>query len=178
VGSTLTDRFKVIALVDSNRDREPTQGVSFGETPGDGTPRFAVSGKGNSMSNYETEAEERTAKRAQYEAFEMAVCPGVGKVNVVNKSYNDDKNHTYTVTVRDGEATGCSCPADEYQPGACKHRVAVESRQPVMLAASTEIVTDGGEDADEDTDECHACHGSGTTDAGQECFVCFDPEDY
>jgi uncharacterized Zn finger protein len=55
------------------------------------------------------------------------------------------------VTVVNGVPTSCTCPADEHFDGACKHRVAVAIRTPVLVAATRNdtnagkpLVTDGG----------------------------------
>lgn len=99
------------------------------------------------MTNYDTLAEkatEKVAKRAQYEAFDYTV-PGTGTVRVTNASYGDDAaDHTYDVTIQNGEAASCTCPADEYQEGPCKHRVAVSQTPAVLVAATPEVATDGG----------------------------------
>ena len=66
------------------------------------------------MSSKNLSAEERTECRAQWESCEFAV-PIAGKVNICNMSYgaDDARNHVYTVSVENGSATGCTCPADE-----------------------------------------------------------------
>ncbi|WP_433623506.1 SWIM zinc finger family protein [Halomicrococcus sp. NG-SE-24] len=92
----------------------------------------------------------RTAKRAQYEAFEFTVLPG--GVRVRNTSHANPRNHEYHVTVEDGVPSACECPADDHYDGACKHRVAVAIRVPVLRAAiDQQVAADGGtqEDADE-----------------------------
>jgi len=79
---------------------------------------------------------ERTSRRAEWEAFEFRV-PAEGRVRVENVSYGEESaEHVYVVSVANGEAVECSCPADEYQPGACKHRLAVANQEAVILAAS------------------------------------------
>jgi len=79
---------------------------------------------------------ERTERRAQWESFAFTV-PAANVVKVENQSYGDESgDHRYLVNVAAGEAVSCSCPADEYHPGACKHRVAVENETAVMQAAS------------------------------------------
>ena len=58
------------------------------------------------------------------------------------------------MTVENGVPTSCECPADTYRSGACKHRVAVAIREPVLEAAgaqSREVATDGGVVVDERT---------------------------
>ena len=77
-----------------------------------------------------------TEQRAQWEAFAFSL-PAANVVGVENKSYGDESgDHRYLVNVRGGEAVSCSCPADEYQPGASKHRLAVANQPAVMQAAS------------------------------------------
>jgi len=39
------------------------------------------------------------------------------------------------VTIKDGLPHSCPCPADEHYQGACKHRVAVAIRTPILEAA-------------------------------------------
>ena len=103
-------------------------------------------------------------KRAQWEAFEFTVL-GDGDVEVTNGSHENPDDHTYTVHVEGGVPGDCTCPAFEYQPGACKHMVAVAIREPVLDAASEEqpVRADGGitfeefgaDDRDDDRpDEC------------------------
>lgn len=85
----------------------------------------------------------RVAKRAQYEAFEFTVAPE--GVHVRNCSHEQPAEHEYLVTVRDGVPINCNCPADERFDGACKHRVAVAIRQPVIEAAANKpVAADGG----------------------------------
>ena len=68
--------------------------------------------------------------------FEFSV-PSEGIAVVANTRHAEPT--TYAVNVDpDGETTACSCPADEYHPGACKHRQAVESQPAVVLAATAE----------------------------------------
>jgi hypothetical protein len=79
---------------------------------------------------------ERTERRARWEVFAFRV-PAEGRVRVENRSYGEESpEHVYVVSVANGEAVACSCPADEYQPGACKHRLAVANQEAVILAAS------------------------------------------
>jgi hypothetical protein len=81
---------------------------------------------------------ERTSRRAEWEAFEFRV-PAEGRVRVENVSYGEKSGeHVYVVSVANGETTACTCPADEYHPGECKHRQAVENTEAVVLAASEE----------------------------------------
>jgi hypothetical protein len=88
---------------------------------------------------------DKTGKRAVYEAFTFRPRGG-GDVVVGNDSHGDD-DHTYTVHVVGGLPSDCTCPADEYHEGACKHRVAVAMR-PALLEATeagddTGLVTEG-----------------------------------
>lgn len=88
----------------------------------------------------------QTRNRAQWEAFEFTIeAPGI--IEVRNGSYGDDADeHTYRVNVEGGVPVACECPAFEYQSGACKHMLAVAIREPVLDAATIEVVTDGGQD--------------------------------
>lgn len=79
------------------------------------------------------EVTKRVVKRAQYEAFTFAVAPH--GIRVRNESHADPADHEYLVSVDDGLPTACECPADEHYEGACKHRVAVAIREPVLQAA-------------------------------------------
>lgn len=56
---------------------------------------------------------------------------------VRNESYGvEADDHTHAVTVTDGVPTACTCKADEFGDGACKHRVAVALAKPVLEAAN------------------------------------------
>ena len=97
-------------------------------------------------------------QRARWELFTMTVLGGAGGgyVNVRNDSHGDDAGtHIYSVEVRDGEATGCSCPHAIHRGAHCKHQVAVEDRPLVVSSASAagasggRVATDGGEVVDE-----------------------------
>ncbi|WP_226007455.1 SWIM zinc finger family protein [Natrinema salinisoli] len=86
----------------------------------------------------------RTAKRAQYEAFEYTLT-STG-VLVKNGSHAKPDEHEYVVTVTNGIPTACECPADEHYEGACKHRVAVAIRRPIVQAVThQQLATDGGQ---------------------------------
>jgi len=76
----------------------------------------------------------RSIKDAEH--FEFSV-PASGIAAVTNQRH--DEPTTYAVNVSEsGETSACSCPADEYQPGPCKHRQAVESEACVLLAATAD----------------------------------------
>lgn len=107
----------------------------------------------------ELEADATTAKRAQWEAFEFDLeAPGL--VRVRNGSYGADaEEHTYRVNVEDGVPTACECPADTYGDGACKHRLAVAIRAPVLAAASE---WDREQDVDGDAEERAVATDGGT----------------
>jgi len=127
------------------------------------------------------DADEQVEKRAQWEAFEFALL-GDGDVEVTNGSHEDADDHTYTVHVEGGIPADCTCPAWEFQPGACKHMVAVAIREPVLEAATEDqpVRADGGtvtleefgaEDADENgcwcedhTFPCFDCYNDGRRD--------------
>jgi len=86
----------------------------------------------------------RVIKRAQYEAFEFTI-EGDG-VLVRNASHANPDEHEYVVAIENGLPTECECPADANYDGACKHRVAVAIRRPILDAAvDRQIVADGGE---------------------------------
>jgi hypothetical protein len=117
----------------------------------------------------------RVVKRAQYEAFEFTV---LGRdIQVRNCSHANPADHEYLVTVRDGLPVACSCPADARFEGACKHRVAVAIRQPVLDAATAgrhqTRVTDGGSQATPKPEHAN----DGTTDSPLESFVSADCSD-
>ena len=84
-------------------------------------------------------------KRASWEAYEFTLLEG-GKVEVVNGSHDAPKDHTYTVHVEGCIPFSCTCPAWEYQDGACKHLVAVAIREPLLEAVNAEptVKADGG----------------------------------
>ncbi|WP_267643484.1 SWIM zinc finger family protein [Haloarchaeobius amylolyticus] len=85
----------------------------------------------------------RVGKRAQYEAFEFELT-STG-VRVRNCSHANPGKHEYLVTVNDGVPTACTCPADANYEGACKHRIAVAIRRPVLDSATeNQLVADGG----------------------------------
>lgn len=115
------------------------------------------------MSTNDLTAEERTA-------FEFAV-PTPGKVNIANTSYGaeETREHTYTVDVENGSATGCTCPDDSYRPGRCKHRDAVESVAAVLAAASPEV---DGDTCPNGTPGCPGADGDELP-----CFECYSVED-
>jgi len=93
------------------------------------------SGTGASTDEYS----DRVAKRAQWESFEFSL-GGPGHIKVRNLSYGEAEasDHTYIVAVEAGESIECTCPADEYRSGRCKHRVAVESDDALLSAGSAE----------------------------------------
>jgi hypothetical protein len=84
--------------------------------------------------------QDRVAKRAKYEAFEYEL-GGPGHLKVRNLSYGEDaaEDHTYIVAIEDREAVDCTCPADEYRSGPCKHRVAIEGNEALLSAGSADV---------------------------------------
>ena len=85
----------------------------------------------------------RILKRAQYEAFAFEYVEG--DVRVRNESYADPENHEYLVEIEDGLPVSCPCPADKHYDNACKHRVAVAMRRPILdFANEAKLVADGG----------------------------------
>jgi hypothetical protein len=99
---------------------------------------------------------QRVTKRAQYEAFEFTLVPE--GIRVRNGSYADPENHEYLVTVADGVPTDCTCPANAHYEGACKHRVTVAIRRPLIDAVmvDTALAADGGLIDEERRDEAAA----------------------
>lgn len=97
------------------------------------------------------DADEKTQKRAKWGSFAF-VLPTAGRVNVANFSYGSENvaDHTYTVTVDESGPTSCTCPADTYHEGACKHRVAVARTEPVLMAALRSIAEDRDDDGSHD----------------------------
>lgn len=79
------------------------------------------------------EFREKTGKRATHEA--LALTPGKGYVEVANESHAEGDAHTYRVDLQGGIPFACTCPADEYHAGACKHRVRVALSPAVIDAA-------------------------------------------
>ena len=108
-----------------------------------------------------TTADEKVSvveKRARFERFSMTVLEGSGsgRINIRNDSYGSEAGeHIYTVRVEGNEAVECNCPADEWQSGPCKHRVAVSERPLVLSAAQAQVAgtapvaTDGGHEQDD-----------------------------
>ena len=143
-------------------------------------------------------ATEKTLKRARWEHLRLAACPGARHVNVTNYSYGVEAaqggEHTYTVAIGpDGLPTECTCPADEYQPGPCKHAVACAGDREVLDEAmhggsdsvrqytetdndanpNQAVATDGGERV-EDTDgdgarDVSPCPGYGSLTVDDTC---------
>lgn len=95
------------------------------------------------MSTKNTLTQESIEADDQEETFAFAPIEDSGRVNISNLSYGEDETaeHTYTVTVDDrGHATtGCTCPAEKYNPGPCKHREAVEETPAVLAAAAPDV---------------------------------------
>jgi len=109
----------------------------------------------------------RVAKRAQYEAFEFTIVPE--GVRVRNGSHANPEEHEYLVRVAGGIPETCTCPADARFDGACKHRVGVAIRKPILDAANRQVAADGGVETSsrrpdhqqgesvEEDDECEEC---------------------
>lgn len=150
----------------------------------------------------ELEFDDRTRRRAQWEAFAFTVI-AENQVEVRNESHADPADHTYRVTVEqrsDGKVRPlhCTCPAFQHHAGDCKHIVAAAIRDVVLGAAvayvgdrSTEdtaddpiVLADGGriEEADPDSAErdCVSdddwCPGPNADDLP--CFSCYRARDH
>ncbi|MFC4826036.1 SWIM zinc finger family protein [Halorussus aquaticus] len=75
--------------------------------------------------------------------MEFALAPD--GVQVRNDSYANPDEHEYLVEVEDELPISCTCPADETYSGACKHRVAVAIRRPILeVATQQQLIADGG----------------------------------
>jgi len=132
----------------------------------------------------ELDVTKRTVKRAQYEALEFALSPD--GVQVRNNSHANPEDHEYLVEVVDGVPTACTCPADAKYDGACKHRIAVAIRRPILDAVRRQqLVADGGvssaskpkeneprDDEDNDQDHLDECD---CADLGSDfpCWECY-----
>jgi hypothetical protein len=93
------------------------------------------------LARLDCETPARVLRRAQEETFAfalLATVPGSGEavgLRVRNESHPEPAAHEYRVTVREGRPVACTCPADSEYDAACKHRVAVAIRPPVLTAA-------------------------------------------
>ncbi|WP_083252661.1 SWIM zinc finger family protein [Haladaptatus sp. W1] len=120
----------------------------------------------------------RVAKRAQYEALEFSLT--TRGVRVRNTSHANPTDHEYLVTVHNGIPIACECPADDRYDGACKHRVGVAIRTPLLQAATDHsLVADGGTQIENnpethengsDTDKPADCDCDGLS--GFPCWPC------
>ncbi|WP_266081509.1 SWIM zinc finger family protein [Haladaptatus caseinilyticus] len=120
----------------------------------------------------------RVAKRTQYEALEFSLT--TRGVLVRNTSHAKPAEHEYLVTVHDGIPIACECPADDRYDGACKHRVGVAIRTPILQAVTDHsLAADGGiqfenetetyaEDSDSNQPADCDCDGLG----GFPCWPC------
>lgn len=116
------------------------------------------------------EFSKRVGKRAQYEAFEFTLLRNA--IRVTNASYADPENHTYEVDIEDGLPTRCTCPADERFEGACKHRVAIAVRRPLLQAMILQRTMRGDEPVVADGGQQHG--PSAGTAVDEPCSECLD----
>lgn len=125
-----------------------------------------------------------TEERAQTEELEFDV--PMGGVVVVT---NVDHDSAHTVNIAAGMPVSCSCKADTYHDGACKHRIACAMHESVIEAAMVgdqeRPIPDGGEvvlDAEtpDETSEtgCPHDHPDCEVGTGKErpvmCWDCFE----
>jgi len=114
------------------------------------------------------EFSKRVAKRAQYEALDISICGT--DILVRNESHATPEDHEYTVSVEEGIPVSCTCPADARFDGACKHRVAVAIRRPLLdtlqrvKRGEPPIAADGGLSTPQ-ADSDHTSETSDVTDA-------------
>lgn len=118
-------------------------------------------------------ADSKAIKRAQWEAFEFTM-EAPGMVRVSNESYEDGAAHSYLVNIEVEVPCACECEAFQYGEGPCKHMIAVAIREPVLLAAQRELITDGGENPDTCQNGQTGCCGPEGDDLP--CFECFQSQ--
>ena len=124
-------------------------------------------GTENSIVN---DADQKTVKRAQWEAFEFDLeAPGL--IRVSNGSYENPEGHSYLVNVETETPVACECKAFEYSDGPCKHMVAVAIREPVLKAAQAELLPDGGSGPETCKNGQEGCCGPDAEDLP--CFDCY-----
>lgn len=112
-------------------------------------------------------------KRAQYEAFEF-VLGTPGTVRITNGAYgNEAEDNSYRVTVADGVPVACKYKVDEYREGACKHRMAVAIRTPIVDVANTQPVqADSGAILEEKPEAAFTYHTEPAEQGGKEYVRC------
>ena len=116
----------------------------------------------------ELEATTRTVKRAQYEALEFALSPD--GVQVRNNSHANPDDHEYLDEIVDGVPVSCTCPADANYSGACKHRVAIAIRRPILEAVKhQQLVADGGIKSQASTQDDSESEHTGEVDSECGC---------
>lgn len=121
-----------------------------------------------------TQADPKAIKQAQWEAFEFTMeAPGI--VRVSNESYEDGAGHSYLVNMEVEVPCACECKAFQYGEGPCKHMIAVAIREPVLMAAQRELVTDGGEGPDSCQNGQTGCCGPEGDDLP--CFECYQSQE-
>ncbi|MCU4802734.1 SWIM zinc finger domain-containing protein [Halobacteria archaeon HArc-gm2] len=118
----------------------------------------------------------RVLKRAQYEAFEFELLDT--DVRVRNASHAVPTDHEYVVTIEDEFPVECTCPADANYENACKHRVAVAIRRPVLdFANDVQLLADGGTRPQYD-DTRQADTQPDESEESDDCECDFLPDDF
>lgn len=119
----------------------------------------------------------RIRKRAQYEALTFELFET--NVLVRNESYANPEDHEYLVEIDDGLPVSCTCPADEHYDNACKHRVAVAMRRPIIdFASEANLIADGGTIRNEHSREISSLDEPGADEDDTEECDCTDlPDD-
>lgn len=116
------------------------------------------------------DADPNTIKRAQWEAFQFDLeTPGL--IRVTNGSYENPEDHSYLVNIETDTPVACQCKAFQYQERPCKHMVAVAIRQPVLKAAQTVVIPDGGTGMETCQNGQTGCCGPDGDDLP--CFECY-----
>ncbi|MFC6904197.1 SWIM zinc finger family protein [Halalkalicoccus tibetensis] len=129
----------------------------------------------NQKSGLVESADEKTVKRAQWEAFSFELeAPGL--VLVTNESHEDGSDHSYLVNIETEVPCACECPAFEYgDRSPCKHMLAVAIREPVLKAAQSRQkptpMPDGGKDIETCQNGQTGCCGPDGDDLP--CFECY-----
>lgn len=79
----------------------------------------------------------------------------------------------YRVTVEGGVLVACDCPGGEHHSGACKHRVAIAIRTPIIEVVNTQPVrANGGAVLEEKPEPEYTTHIEPADQGGKEYVRC------
>lgn len=119
----------------------------------------------------ELDPPKRIRKRAQYEAFTFSRLDR--DVLVRNESYADPENHAYPCRSKTGFRQPMS-PADTNYSEACKHRVAVAIRRPILaVATQVQVVSDCRDRSQTDVEDKSKPEATGCEHLSEE-FPCWE----